>query len=624
MILQALTRYYDILASDPQSDIAPPGYSAAGVSFALNLSPQGELLEIFTLFEQVQRGNKPVDVPRRMTVPEQVKRSSGISANFLCDNGAYVLGLSDKDDNDPEYAPKRFEAFRQWNKDLLAKADCAAARAVIAFLDGYDQHTGREHPAIAKHLGAILKGGNLVFRLYGGFVHEDAVICRVWEAYKSIGSKDVGRCLVTGEIAPIARLHPSLKGIRYANPTGASLVSFNERSYESYNRTKLQGLNSPVSEKAAFAYTTALNYLLSSANPNKKFIIGDTTVVYWAESEKKEYANAFASLFEPELVEVEPPAEAKSQPGRDKKAEQTLKAVADKVRRVQALDTRHLLDGLDGSTRFYILGLAPNAARISVRFFHADPFEKIVQKIMAHYDDLQIVKEFEDQPTYLTIRHILEETVSKKASDPKAAPLMAGAVFRAILDNTPYPAALYYAIINRIRADVDDPKKHIKKISYARAAIIKAYLKRRYRNQPQNPIQEVFCMALNEQSTIPAYVLGRLFAVLEKVQKEAIGDVNASVKDRYFTSACASPASVFPVLLRLSQHHISKAEYGYASDNRIQDILNLLDVEKNPIPARLSLNEQGVFVLGYYHQRAAFYVSKTDKNSVKSTSSETK
>jgi len=339
--------------------------------------------------------------------------------------------------------------------------------------------------------------------------------------------------------------------------------------------------------------------------------------VYWAESEKKEYAAAFAGLFEPEYIE-EPHTVADEQ----KRARERLGKVAGKVRRVQAMDISRLTEGLDGNTRFYVLGLAPNAARISVRFFLTDPFEKIVERMMRHYRDLEIVKEFENQPTYITVGHILAETVSKKARDQDAAPLMAGAVFRAILTGAPYPAALYYAIINRMRADMDDSQKNIHKINYVRAAVIKAFLKRKYRNQPNHPIQEVLSMSLNEQSTIPAYVLGRLFAVLEKVQQEAIGNVNASIKDRYFTSACASPASVFPVLLRLSQHHISKAEYGYASDRRIQDILNLLDVEKNPIPARLSLDDQGVFVLGYYHQRAAFYVSKTDKNTVEIPSPE--
>ena len=609
MILQALNRYYEILSKDPESGIAPPGYCTAGVSFALNISPQGELLDVFSLLLQEPRGKKTVDVPRRMVVPEQVKKTSGICSNFLCENSAYALGISDKHADEPEFGLKRFEAFRQFHKDLLAKADCHAARAVIAFLDGYDPLKGREHPAIASNLDTLLKGGNLVFMFRGAFVHDVPAIRLVWEAYKVGKDTVMGQCLVTGEIAPIARLHPSLKGIHDANPTGASLVSFNERAYESYNRFKGQGYNSPVSEKATFAYTTALNYLLSSANPNRKFTIGDTTVVYWAESEKKEYANTFASLFEPEYVEQQPAG----QEGR-KKAEGRMKEVAEKVWRVQVLDTQHLLDGLDGSTRFYVLGLAPNAARISVRFFLTDPFEKIVDRIMRHYRDLEIVKEFENQPTYITVRHILAETVSKKARDQDPAPLMAGAVFRSILIGAPYPAALYYAIINRIRAEMDDSQKKIYNINYVRAAINKAFLVRKYRNQPK--YQEVLVMSLNEQSTIPAYVLGRLFAVLEKVQQEAIGSMNATIKDRYFTSACASPASVFPVLLRLSQHHISKAEFGYASDRRIQDILNLLDVEKNPIPSRLTLDEQGIFVLGYYHQRAAFYVSKHDKNAV--------
>jgi CRISPR-associated protein Csd1 len=619
MILQALARYYDILSNDPDSDIAPPGYGAVGVSYALNISAKGELLDVFPLFDQVQRGKKTEEKPHRMIVPEQVKRSMNVSANYLWDSCVYVLGLSDKEAKDPKYAVKRFEAFRRWNSEMLGKADCSAAKAVIAFLKNYDPESGKKHPKIATHLETILKGGNLVFMFNGSCVHEDPVIRKAWEMYKSGSDAVLSQCLVTGEIAPVARLHPSLKGIRDANPTGATLVGFNASAYESYNRG--QGMNSPVSEKAAFAYTTALNYLLSSTNENKKFTIGDTTVVYWAESEKKEYARAFMGLCEPEMVEVAAKAEEAGEPVRDKKAEKRLKKVAEKVKRVQALDVKRLLEGLDENPRFYVLGLAPNAARVSVRFFHSDPFDKIVEKIMKYYKDLEIVKEFDNQPTYITVRHILAETISPKATNPEASPLMAGAMFRSILTSAPYPAALYYAILNRIRADMDDSQKGIRKINYVRAAVIKAFLIRKYRNQPQHPIQEVLSMSLNEQSTIPAYVLGRLFAVLEKVQQEAIGDVNASIKDRYFTSACASPASVFPVLLRLSQHHISKAEYGRARDNRIEAILNLLDVEKNPIPPHLSLDDQGIFVLGYYHERKDLWTSKS-KKSAESTSSE--
>lgn len=612
MILQALTRYYDILARDPDSDIAPPGYSAVGVSFALNLSAQGELLDVFPLFDQVQQGKKTVEKPRRMIVPEQVKRTVGISANFLWDNNAYVLGISEKDADDPEYGRKRFEAFRQLNKELLSKADGDTARAVIAFLDRHDPPTAREHPALVRNMEILLKGGNLVFMFRGEYVHDDPAIRQIWEAYKAGKDAVVGQCLVTGEFAPIARLHASVKGVRNAQSSGATLVGFNARAYESYYRE--QGQNSPVSQKAAFGYTTALNFLLSSVNTNKKFLIGDTTVVYWAESERKEFASAFASIFDPEYLGEESSLEQQSR----KKVEEGLKQVAEKVRRVQVLDLPRLLADLhDENPRFYVLGLAPNAARVSVRFFITDPFQQIVERIMGHYRDLEIVKEFDNQPTYITVRHILDETVSKKARDAEASPLMAGSVFRAILADSPYPLSLYYAIINRIRADIDDSDRRIQKVNYVRAAVIKAFLLRKYNHRPINPFQEVLIMSLNEQSTIPAYALGRLFYVLERAQQEAIGNVNASIKDRYFTSACATPSSVFPILLRLSQHYISKVKQEgkrtFNFDRRIQDILNLLDVEKNPIPARLTLDEQGVFILGYYHQRKDFFTAKEQK-----------
>lgn len=611
MVLQALTRYYDILASDPENEIPLRYYSIAPVSFALNLSEDGKLLDIIPLFETKQFGKTTRDVPMRMIVPERVKRSSGINPNFLCDNPTYVLGLTAKEAKDPAYATHRFVEYRRHTLAILAGADCPEAKAVSLFLEGYQPDRAGEIPAISEKLERIInENGNLVFMLDGSreYVHNIPAVQRAWENHKNNNpNSTILQCLVTGETAPIERLHPSLKGIKGAQSSGATLVGFNAQAFGSYNRE--QGLNSPVSEKAVFAYSTALTHLLSVENRNRKINLGDTTVVYWAESPDSVYADLFAGLFEPQFnqpVEDSPGNTLK----RDIKAEMRLKEIVEKVSGVRKIDASRLLEGLNPNTRFYVLGLAPNAARVSVRFFHMDPFAKTIEKILTHYTDMQIVKEFKNQPDLISIRQILGETVSKYASDKSASPLMSGAVFHAILENTPYPAGLYYAIINRIRAEVDDSNRKTQKINYVRAAVIKAFLTRKYRNQPASPVQEVLCMSLNEQSTLPAYLLGRLFAVLEKAQRDAAAPtkLNATIKDRYFTSACASPASVFPVLLRLSQHHISKAKYGYVSDRNIEKIMGLLDIENHPFPSHLNLDEQGTFILGYYHQRASFFV----------------
>lgn len=606
MILQALNRYYGILAKDPDVPIARFGYSTIGISYALNIDFDGELLDIFPQFRQEMRGKKSVELPRTMIVPEQVKRTVGIVPNFLWDNATYVLGISDQDESKPAYSRDRHTAFVQLHKELLTGVNSEGAIALLRFLDGFEPAIAREHPVIAPFLDGLLKGGNLVFTFEGRMLHLDPVIRRVWEESKAASDAEQMQCLVTGEEARIARLHPSLKRVRGAQSSGATLVGFNAAAYESYGRK--QGLNSPVGEPATFAYTTVLNYLLSDANPNRQFTMGDATVVYWAESENRSYEQAISSLIEPPMVEVEEPENQAR-----KHAEGVAKSVAEKVRRVQALDLGELLKSLEGDDpRFFVLGLAPNAARISVRFFVSEPFTEVVDNIMAHYRDMEIVKEFDSQPTFITMGQILSETVSKKSRDKDASPLLSGALLRAILTNQPYPAVLYNALINRVRIDNDDSQLRIQKVNYVRAAAIKAYLARKYRFQTGSSIKEVLTVSLNENSTSTAYLLGRLFAVLEKAQRDALGkDINATIKDRYFATACGSPRSVFPTLLRLSQHHISKSGKRYA-DWEIQDILNLLEVDRNPFPARLSLDEQGLFILGYYHQRAAIY-TKNEK-----------
>lgn len=624
MILQSLYNYYKILLDDPDVEIAEPGYSSANVSFALNLSPEGELLDIIPLVSKVFDGKKEREHHfRRMIVPEQAKKAAGIVPNFLCDSVVYVLGLSDKVAKDPTYAEKRFEAFRQLNIEILTKADSPAASAVIAFLKKHDPQRAKQDPVIARQLEGLLEGGNLIFQMQGNNLLDDPKVKRIWEEYK-LGQEAVEmQCLVTGEFEPIARLHPSIRRVRGAQPTGASLVSFNERAYESYNRLKGQGLNSPVSQRVSSGYGVALNYMLSEQNPNRPIYLGDTTIVYWADTADKRYASAFYSFLNPEYQQVledetDETEETVVKRKHSKEKEKLLGEIADTVQQGKAIDISALREGLDGNTRFFVLGLASNVSRLAVRFFLTEPFGVFAERIMWHYEGLQIQKEYANQPTYLSPYRILAECVSPKVTQrddevKKSWSLLGGAFMRAILTGAPYPEGLYAAMLNRIRHDSDETSENGKtrsvKINYIRAAYIKAHLIRNYCRQGNNPYKEALQMSLNETNTHPAYVLGRLFAVLEKVQKEAIGqNINATIKDRYFTSACATPASVFPTLLRLSHHWTTKAEFGGVADRKIEDLLNIMEAKN--FPPRLTLDEQGVFVLGYYHQRAAFYPKK--------------
>ncbi len=615
MILQSLYNYYQILLHE--GGIAAPGYTNELVSHAINLSTQGELLDIIPLYVPVQMGKKTVERPRRMNIPARVKRSGNIAANFLSDNAAYVLGLSDKDAKDPDYAQKRFEDFRKLNIEILSQVDSPIARAVIAFLLNYDPIEAMNNPIISRHLDELLQGRNLIFQVEGENVLDDPKIRKTWEQYV-LGQEAIEmQCLVTGGIEPIERLHPDIKGVPGAQTKGASLVSFNLDAFKSYGRE--QGVNAPISRRAASGYTTALNYLLSDQNPNRKIFLGDTTIVYWADSEDKRYASAFYSFLNPDFLEEET-NDLDQLPKRihDKNAEQEMSEEAKKIEQVKPVDLSYLRNGLDESTRFYVLGLAPNAARLAIRYFMTESFGVFAERIMQHYDDMKIEKEFPNQPTYLSPYRILAECVSPKVNrrdeEVKASwSLLGGALMRSILTGSPYPEGLYTAMINRIRHDSDEMSdqghKRNVKINYIRAAYIKAHLLRKFRYQGSNPYQEVLQMSLNDSFSHPAYVLGRLFAVLEKAQLEAQGGkLNATIKDRYFTTACASPASVFPILLRLSQHHIEKAEYGYVLDRQIQELVDMLAAK--PFPAHLSLDEQGLFILGYYHQKVAFYNKK--------------
>lgn len=612
MLLSALTRYYEILSNDENSKISPPGFSSVNISYIINISPGGELLDLLYVFDTVGEGKKVRELPRKLILPAAVKRAFGVNPNLLWDNPTYIFGLTDPKDvkKGIAFAQPRFQAFREKNLGFLEGIDTPEANAYKAFLTRSKLTDFQSNPLLQTKQADVLKAtGFMTFQISGfdRLLHQSPEIFEKISDNAFNANKDqvLGQCLVTGKISSIERIHPSIKRVKNTQSSGGSIVSFNDRSYESYGKVEAQGLNAPVSTKAAFAYTTALNYLLSSENPYPSFQLGDATVVYWAESREPIYQQLFVQLLNP-IIEKEE-EEEEIQLHRDVASERLMFAISEKILKGTPLNWKEIDSHIDQSTRFHILGLSPNAARISIRFYQNSPFKEIAEKLIQHHEDMYMGQKYP-----WSIWRILNETVSKKAKDATPSPLMAGTLMRSILNGLPYPAALYYAILTRVRVDTDDENSKVQKINLLRAGIIKAYLLRKYRYMDFNPYQEVLTMSLNKESKNQAYLLGRLFAVLEKAQEDAAAPakLNSTIKDRYFTSACANPATTFPVLLRLSQHHIAKSEYGRNIDFRIRGIMDLLEVDKDPFPRSLSLEEQGIFILGYYHQRSDFFVPR--------------
>ncbi len=596
MILQSLLRYYEILADDPESGIARPGWAYVKVSLIASLSPEGELLGLIPCKIQQQRGKKLAEVPQLMLMPEPAKKTAGVHANFLCENTEYVFGLDTK--GRPERTRRCFEAFREKHLRLLGPLEVPEARAICRFVSRWNPDTAAQHPLLQSSLDDLAAGANIAFQLEGGrLLHKVPEIQAAWEADREAGSSTVrGQCLVSGELRPIARLHPSIKGVQGAQAVGASIVSFNARAYESYGRENGQGLNAPVSEYAAFAYTTVLNRLL--ADSAYRMRLGDATVVYWAEAPGTAYQEVSQLFMNP------PMDEGGTNAVQDTATESMIgRAIGKVASGLPVASAFHL----DPNVQFCILALSPNSARLSVRFFLRDSFGNFLERITAHYRDLQLAHApFE--PEVFPPWKLLAETVSPTSRDKSASPLLSGAVMRAILTGSPYPESLASAIHLRIRAEHE--------VSYYKAAILKACLLRK-RLKPSD--REVLTVSLNEQSTNKAYVLGRLFSVLEKLQQEAHSDpkgkveLNSSIRDRYFTSACASPSSVFSILLCLSNTHISKSKYGKIRSIQIENLLGKLNVNDDPFPAQLSLDDQGIFILGYYHQKSANYAKSEKK-----------
>lgn len=587
MILQALTAYYEQLVR--QGKLSAPGWDDSfKVSYELRLNDAGQLLGVVPLLTEKTVGKKTVLTPRAMRVPAHEKRSSGIAANFLCDNSTYLLGADEK--GKPERAADCFKACAKLHHTILDGVDSPAARALLAYFDSWDPAQAAAHPLLAEQWKEITGNANLIFGYEAAdhshsFVNDDPAIQNAWQAHYNDRSadSDMGQCLITGKYAPIERTHPNISGVPGAQSSGAALVSFNAPAFCSYGHE--QGNNAPVSKYAAFAYTTALNHLLADRNHCKH--VGDTTILCWAENAEPVYQDAMSMfLF-----------------GADEAAGIQENDVQAALKRLSAGQTVPFLEKeLSPDQHFYLLGLAPNAARLSVRFFLRDTFGCFAQNLQKHAEEMEIDCSEKEKFRTLPIWAVVNETTRTVPGQPaKPSPQLAGDLLRAVLTGGRYPATLLNGATLRIRAEQN--------VTRGRAAVIKAYY---LRNYPTELNKEVYTVSLNETTNVP-YLLGRLFSVLEAVQKAANPGINTTIKDRYFNAACATPGMSFPTLLRLSQKHLRKLNDGLAThyDKQITELMAQLP--ESGFPARLSLPDQGKFTIGYYHQTQKRYAKKNEE-----------
>jgi CRISPR-associated protein Csd1 len=583
LILQALNEHYQRLLEDKESGIAPPGYSIVDISFVIVLSETGDFLDMFK-----------VEVEE--LVPEHKKRQ-GVNPPpyFLCDKILYSLGVG----KNKSEGRKRFEQYRDYNLKLLQQAKCLEAKAVSLFLNSWNPEMWDQSAIITRYQKEFDKPANFntVYKIDGqtGYVHEHAEITALW-MNEQIGEADealvTAQCLVTGQYESIARTHDvAIKGAG-GQPAGTALVSFQIESFRSYGKT--QSYNAPVSKKTAFAYGTALNYLIAS-DTNRVRLAG-TTMVFWADKKGgKTEETVLAWSLNPVSVNVEKDDEKRR---IDPVAARQAKTILERVKSGLPVGDAEF----DLGTRCYLLGIAPNAARLSVRFWEVSSFGDVLGKIAQHYKDMEIVG-IERLGGMVSPWRTLK-SISVQEDAKNIPPLLGGQFLKAILSGQMYPQTVYNLALNRCRTGGDHGGVNI-----TRAAIIKAFLLRKYRIQNQYDKEAMITVSLNESNTKTAYLLGRLFSLLEKVQKDDLGDINATIRDRYFGAASATPGSVFPLLLRLSRHHITKSEYGNRADRKIQDVMNQLDT----FPAHLNMEDQGQFILGYYHQNQANYAKNENR-----------
>lgn len=617
MIINALSEAYDRLCSNSDIEIMRDGYSYEKVPLIAVIGDNGELIDLVSNTERIFLKGKNKEEAKRERLPERIPRTS-VVPNFLCDTFSYVLGLEIVKINEDgkkskvlkqtDKARKSFDSFKEKIVNDLKDVPGENAAAVLKFYKHWKPENETQNEFFFykdKNGEKKLKdlNGNIIFALnsVNKKTIDDKDIINKWATLlqnKKVETSEKGvtsQCCISGEKDIIARTHFPIKGVMGAQSSGAAIVSYNSPSFESYN--KEQSYNGPISEEVMRKYTAALNYFLQSGSKNK-IIIGNETLVFWAESENEDYIDEIW-----DLLGIKPTE------SNEEATESKVMSALNHIRIGQVP-----LDFMPDDVEFHLLALSPNAGRISVRRYYNTTLGAFRDNMLQHYKDMMLLNS-KGEFRQIAFGQILNATVPSTITEDRGSkinPGFSGALFEAAINNYPYPSALFAEIVARVKTDnakSDDKQRTAMLVSLTsiRAAFIKAYIIRKGRKYK---IKEEINLELNKNNLSESYLLGRLFAVMEKTQQDAIPSASSTIKDRFFASACSTPAIVFPSLLIGYQNHIAKLDKkGIRYEKLLDEIISKLS---DGFPRQLDLDGQGRFILGYYQQRANLWTKQNN------------
>lgn len=597
MILDDLNRYYLMKVAEPGSDIEKHGWSTEKVSWEFRIDENGSLISVLPLGSD--DGKRKFKL---MSVPVHDTRTSAPKPFFLCDNAAYFIGLEacknerqkEEYGDDFYFTDRKLELSREFHHARLDGLDDAGVQAVLRFFDNQSGVANLSHDALL----ALAQGGFITFYYLpdNTFIHERMKVVEAWQKYiDEAPCEETIQCAITGNESAPANLFPQLTGFPGAQSAGASLISFNDEAYCSYGRKSAdKALNASISEDAAFNVGTALRYLMRSKSNHVSF--GDSQIVFWTDAKEQEASDLLSLVFNLDATV-----------GGAKEDQNMLDQIRQRLIDIRA---GRKSPSFDSGANYYLLCLAPNAARLSVRFFQRGTMGNLERSFQQYLKDVEMIGRNGESDRPRSIRAYVYQTAALGKAE-NVPDTLVNASLSALVRNAPFPESLFTLLLQRTRVDKGIGGSGGKKYDAMnlRAAMLKACLIRYARQRGDKELERSLTVALNDDNRNVGYLLGRLFAVLEKAQIDAIPGANATIRDRFIGSASSTPARVFPQLLKMAQHHIPKAEYGAIADRRIEHIMSLINSEKG-FPATLSYDDQGQFFIGYYQQKADFYASK--------------